>query len=303
MTQSNLEIANQGFPTFRGDLNAALQALASNSSGDTAPTTSYPNQFWYETDTNILHIRNEGGSAWLDLMVIDGTTGSPSFNSGNVGIGTSTPSEKLDVVGAVSATNGFVDTGATAGGTNVILQGFRNDAGQSGGAIRIRSAGDGAGNAVQMFLDTNSTERLRIGDGTTGAGGGIITIANLAGTGSRAVNASSTGVLSAASDSRLKEEVPEALIPSLAEIMQLRPRAYKWLDDIEKRGGDAAVEIGFFADEVKDVIPSAAPMGSDGYYGFYDRSVVAALTKGMQEQQAIINSLEARLTALENLVG
>jgi hypothetical protein len=117
------------------------------------------------------------------------------------------------------------------------------------------------------------------------------------GTGSRTVTAGATGILAAASDSRLKQEVPEAPIAGLAEIMQLRPVAYKWLDDIEKRGDDAAVELGFFADEAKDIIPSAAPMGNDGYYGFYDRAVIATLVKAVQEQQAIILALEARLTA------
>ena len=149
----------------------------------------------------------------------------------------------------------------------------------------------GTRDATGGGVDAN--ERMRI-DNT-----GAVTILNLAGVGSRAVNASATGVLSAASDSRLKQEVPEASIPGLAEVMLLEPRAYKWLDDIENRGENAAVEIGFFADEVKDIIPSAAPMGNDGYYGFYDRSVIAALTKAVQEQQAIITALETRLAALE----
>ena len=142
---------------------------------------------------------------------------------------------------------------------------------------------------------TTNTRGMRIGPTQS------VTVDSLAGTGSRAVNASATGVLSATSDSRLKHEVEDAPIPGLAEIMLLEPKAYQWLDDIEKRGENAAVEIGFFADQVKDIIPSAAPMGNDGYYGFYDRSVVAALTKGMQEQQAVIVALEARLIALEKL--
>jgi len=84
MSQNDFNLANQGFPSMRADINSALQALASNSSGTTAPATPYANQFWYETDTNILHIRNESNTEWLDLMVIDDTTGSPSFNSVNV---------------------------------------------------------------------------------------------------------------------------------------------------------------------------------------------------------------------------
>jgi hypothetical protein len=41
-------------------------------------------------------------------------------------------------------------------------------------------------------------------------------------------------------------------------------------------------------------------MGNDGYYGFYDRAVIAALTKAVQEQQVIIQGLTARIEALEN---
>jgi hypothetical protein len=169
---------------------------------------------------------------------------------------------------------------------------------RSGGATTISHRGTSTMtietvDAAVLSLDTTGTPRISIG------ATGVVTISNLAGSGSRAVNASATGVLSAASDSRLKQEVPTAPIPGLAEVMQLEPRAYKWLDDIENRGDNAAVEIGFFADEVKSIIPSAAPMGNDGYYGFYDRAVTTALTKAIQEQQAVIVALEARIAALE----
>ena len=196
-------------------------------------------------------------------------------SAGNVGIG-QTPGRKLDVTGIIRSD----------GASGAFALGGDSTTPAEGAAIH-RPAAD------TLAFVTASTERMRIG--STGA----VTIANLAGAGSRTVTAGSGGVLAAASDSRLKQEVPTAPIPGLAEIMRLEPRAYKWLDDIENRGEDASVEIGFFANEVKDIIPSAAPMGNDGYYGFYDRAVIAALTKAVQEQQVLITALTARIEALE----
>lgn len=145
-----------------------------------------------------------------------------------------------------------------------------------------------------LLFETNGVTRMII------TNAGVVNIANLAGSGSRAVNADAAGNLSAASDSRLKQEVPGANIPGLTEILQITPKAYKWSSDIERRGDEAATEIGFFADQVNPIIPSAAPMGSDGYYGLYDRSILAAAVKAIQEQQAIIESLKSRIKSLES---
>ena len=71
MSQHDFTIGNQLFPATRTDLNNALVALASNSSGTTAPSTTYANQWWYETDTNTLKIRNEANSAWIEIAVLD----------------------------------------------------------------------------------------------------------------------------------------------------------------------------------------------------------------------------------------
>lgn len=75
MSQNDFVIANQSTAAFRTDLNTALQALASLSSGATAPSTTYANMLWYETDTNILKMRNEGDDAWISLFYLDQTNG------------------------------------------------------------------------------------------------------------------------------------------------------------------------------------------------------------------------------------
>jgi hypothetical protein len=77
MSQHDFDIANQTASSARADINNALQALASLSSGNAAPTTTYANMLWYETDTNILKMRNEADSAWISVAYID--QGSSAF--------------------------------------------------------------------------------------------------------------------------------------------------------------------------------------------------------------------------------
>lgn len=74
MSQHDLTIANQGFPAFRSDLNDALQALGSQSSGATAPSTTFANMIWYDTANNIVKMRNEDNDAWISLFTLDQST-------------------------------------------------------------------------------------------------------------------------------------------------------------------------------------------------------------------------------------
>jgi len=68
-------IDNQSAPSLRADLNNALQAIVSQNSSATAPTTTYANMIWYDTAANQLKKRNEANSAWVTLGTIDETLG------------------------------------------------------------------------------------------------------------------------------------------------------------------------------------------------------------------------------------
>ena len=82
MSQHDMDIANQGFPSFRADLNNALEALVSNSSGDGEPAVTYPGMWWFETDTDLLKIRNENNDSWIILGSLNQTTGELELRSG-----------------------------------------------------------------------------------------------------------------------------------------------------------------------------------------------------------------------------
>jgi len=74
LSQNNFTIANQTAPNFRADLNDALQALASLSSGSTEPATTHSNMLWYDTGNNILKMRTEADDAWIDIGTLDQST-------------------------------------------------------------------------------------------------------------------------------------------------------------------------------------------------------------------------------------
>lgn len=71
MSQHDFNIANQTASNARADINNALTALASLSSGSTAPTTTYANMLWYDTGTNILKMRTEADDAWISVCYLD----------------------------------------------------------------------------------------------------------------------------------------------------------------------------------------------------------------------------------------
>lgn len=70
--QNDFIIANSSGASVRQDLNNALQALVSNSSGATAPATTYAYQFWSDTTAGQLKQRNSTNDAWIVVAELDG---------------------------------------------------------------------------------------------------------------------------------------------------------------------------------------------------------------------------------------
>ena len=91
MAQHDYIIANQSGAAFRSDVNNGLAAIVSQNSGATLPSTTYAYQWWADTTTGLLKIRNAANSAWITVGTLAdanlglATLASPAF-TGNVTI-------------------------------------------------------------------------------------------------------------------------------------------------------------------------------------------------------------------------
>ena len=114
------------------------------------------------------------------------------------------------------------------------------------------------------------------------------------------VSAVST-TITAISDARLKENIRD-LDAGLTEIMALQPRRFDWKPG---KGKDKKDDWGWIAQEFEQTFPEMiqtwkdpAPEGEEPYKAV-NADLIPVLVKAMQEQQALIVSLEARVAALE----
>ena len=106
-------------------------------------------------------------------------------------------------------------------------------------------------------------------------------------------NGSGAAAFGSYSDIRLKENITN--LPSqLSDIMALRPVEFDWKDG-------TGHQIGFIAQEVQEVYPDLVGEDAEGMLTLTDMNKNdARLIKCIQEQQALITALTARITALEN---
>ena len=84
MAQHDYTINNQTFPSYRTDHNNSLSAIASNNSGATEPSTTYAYQWWYDTSSNALKIRNADNDAWITIGTFDQATDSVTLTGTQV---------------------------------------------------------------------------------------------------------------------------------------------------------------------------------------------------------------------------
>jgi hypothetical protein len=251
-------------------------------------------------------------------------------SSGNVGIGTSSPSYKLHVVG------GQTRLDVSSAGTSLVCLGtgsnFQVDHSTSGYATLINSANSGAamifkGSSESMRIDTSgnllvgTTSRVnneRLSVKQTGGGawplillgedrGAVFRITASSGyaayfernngtfTGDIFITSSGTTTYNTASDYRLKENIAP-MIGALNKVAQLKPCTYTWK-------ADGATSEGFIAHEVQEIFPQAVrgikdeidAQGKPQYQGIDTSFLVATLTAAIQELKAEVDALKAQI--------
>jgi len=128
---------------------------------------------------------------------------------------------------------------------------------------------------------------------------GAVTIQNLAGTGSRAVIADATGLLSApVSDQTVKENI-QPLQYGLNAIMQLNPISFEYINEYKNYG--EGLQIGNIAQDVAKVIPEAVfTTPSTGLMGINYNQFDGIYIKAIQELNQRIELLLSRIEYLEN---
>jgi len=176
MAQHDYVIANGTGAAVRSDLNGVLGAIVSNNSGATEPATMYAYQWWADTTTGLLKIRNAANNAWVTV----GTLASANLGLLSLAGGTLTGALLADDSGnavlPAIAFDGDPDTGIFRAGANqfgIATNGVeRVEFGTSevvfndGGAdVDFRIEGDA--NANLLFVDA-STDRLGIGTSSPG---------------------------------------------------------------------------------------------------------------------------------------
>jgi hypothetical protein len=322
-----------GFKAFQMPNGSALYAnntvaalyLSANTINDGTykySTTDYASQYYQYQGQHIWRNAPSGtaGNAitFTQAMTLDA--------SGNLGIGTTSPAARLDVFKAGTADQywrtGTVNLYASADTsqakgifgtlTNHPLTFYTNGAEvariDTSGNLLVGTTDSGRTTGIGIKLDiagytttptvscvgsssTNSADTYHVY--STGASAYRFYV-GYGGT----VNATST-TITGISDQRLKENIRD-LDDGLLTVMSLKPRKFDWKAG---KGKDIKNDRGFIAQEFEQVLPDMieewrdpAPEGEEPYKAV-NANLIPTLVKAIQEQQAIIESLKARLDA------
>jgi hypothetical protein len=236
-------------------------------------------------------------------------------SSGNVGIGTTSPISKLTVNGGVMLSGGAAASGGFFFPYYISATNFNAIGSDSNGGMTfitgvsspaVRATIDASGNLLMgttSFAPGQNAKAIGpneiLSSRATTAPASHLVFYNPNGSVGQIYTDGTSTLYITSSDHRLKKDV-EPMTGALSIVQQLKPVTYKWKTD-----GSAGQ--GFIAHELQEVCPDAVVGNKDAvdaegkpvYQGIDTSFLVATLTAAIQEQQAIITALTARVEALE----
>jgi hypothetical protein len=174
--------------------------------------------------------------------------------------------------------------------------------------VGTTDADSGSGNGVKIIPANGGTNKPRVAISTAGYAGEVALSLYSTAVSAWRFYVQANGTISAVnttitslSDERVKENIRD-LDDGLSKVMQLQPRKFDWK---EGKGKDISDDRGFIAQEFEQVFPDMisewkdeAPEGEEAYKAI-NANLIPTLVKAIQEQQTLIESLTARIAALE----
>ena len=206
------------------------------------------------------HHTDEDTQKMKFLVGDNAVTAATILGNGNVGIGTTNPGHKLEVLGGSDdnyvAMFDNIGTGATAHGIKIICG-------------DLNYTDDGSTHYIQFMERDGVTV---VGDITNNGGSGALQ-------------------LETTSDARLKENIKDTEVNGLNIINSLRMREFNW----KKRYNKKVEKCGLIAQEVQQVFPSAVSEMDDD-----DKTLAIAQSGFIYSLIKAVQELSAKVTALEN---
>ena len=168
MATHDYVIDNGTGAAVRTDINNVLQAIASNNSGSSAPSTTYAFQFFADTQNNVMKIRNAANNDYIELFQLDGTF---TLEDGSA----STPAlafrDDLNTGIFSSAADTFeISTGGTRAMTidssQRVLIGTTTEGASTADNLTIADSGN---SGITIRSGTSNTGAIFFSDATTGS--------------------------------------------------------------------------------------------------------------------------------------